>query len=63
MNKLTVHAMKTKHLPRNINCTVNREQNRSLQFFHVKREKVPATDEIKCKHENGLKLSITFLNL
>ena len=32
-------------------------------FFRVKRQKAPATDGIKCKHENGLKLSITFLIL
>ena len=28
-------------------------------FYGVKRQKAPATDMIYCKHENGLKLSIT----
>ena len=61
---LTVRVMKTNHFP---NWIALRTKSiitfRVVCFFRVKRQKATAADGIKCKHESGLKLSITFLIL
>ena len=45
-----------------LDCTANKIHHYfscPVFFYGVKRQKAPATDVIFCKHENGLKLSIT----